>query len=92
MQAGHERGAGGVARRRAGIVVGQSQASGSKGIDVRSLYFLLPVTAQIAVTQVVGHDENDVGDDAPRTAAGSAGVGPVGCARPSVDGSGPVGD
>ena len=59
--AGHQT----TARRRAdttaGVCLGESQALSGKSIDVCGVAIcLLAITAQIAIAQVVGHDEDDV--------------------------------
>lgn len=60
MLAGHQR----AARRRAygiaGIMAGEAYAFGGHAVQARRLDLLLAETAQIAVSQIVGQDEDNV--------------------------------
>jgi hypothetical protein len=49
------------ANRAAGVTLSESNSFPGQPVDVRCGESLLPVTAQIAVAQVIGVDENDVG-------------------------------
>ena len=60
MQAGHEGAAGGGTDGAAGVALGEAHAGGGEGIDVGSADALLAVTAEVAVAEVVGEDEQDV--------------------------------
>ena len=57
---GHERRAGGGTDGTAGVGLGEADAFGGEAVEVRSFDPFLAVTAEIAVAEVVGHDENDV--------------------------------
>src|SRR5262249_29487659 len=59
--AGHQSAARRGADRAAGVILREAHALGGQTVNVRRLEFPLPVTAQIAVPQVVGLDEDDVG-------------------------------
>ncbi len=61
VQAGHEDAAGRGADRGAGVALGEAAAFGGEFVYVRSLDMFLAVTAEIAVSEVIGHDENNVG-------------------------------
>ncbi len=64
VHARHEGASGGSALCIAGISAREADAFARELIDTRSGDLLLPVAAEIAITQIVGKDEQDVG---PRT-------------------------
>ncbi len=57
---GHKRGAGGGADGAAGVRLSEADAFGGHAIKVGRLDPFLTITAEIAVAEVIGHDENDV--------------------------------
>ena len=57
----HQRATGRRADHGPGVGGGEPGAFGREAIDVGRLQHLLPVTAEVANTQVVRQDENDVG-------------------------------
>ena len=61
VQAGHQCGAGGCADAGACVALRETQALGGKLIQVGRFDFLLPIAAEVAVAQIVGEDEDDVG-------------------------------
>ncbi len=73
MQAGHQAAARRSADRASGVVIGEAHPLGGKLIDIRRFDCLLPVAAQVAVAQIVGQNENNIGRIfySPRRPAGS---------------------
>ena len=61
VQAGHQHAAAGSADGRAGVELGEAHSFRGHAIEMRGLNQLLPVAAQISVTQVIREDEDDVG-------------------------------
>lgn len=61
MQAGHERASRRCTYRAASIAIGETHPFGGHPVQVGRGEFLLAVTAQVAVAEVVGEDEDDVG-------------------------------
>ena len=61
VQAGHEAAARRCADRAAGIVVREAHPLGGHAVDVRRLDPLLAVTSEVAIAQIVGQDDNDIG-------------------------------
>jgi hypothetical protein len=57
----HQRAARRGADRAAGVILSEPQAFGGQAVDVRRFEFPLPVTAQIAVAEIVRLNEDDVG-------------------------------
>ena len=41
--------------------IGEAQALARKAIEVGRLYFLRAITPEVAIANVIGQDENDVG-------------------------------
>jgi len=61
MLAGHQVTAGRGANCRAGVILPKAHSLRRQSVDVRRLYLLLPIAAQFLVSQIVSHNENDVG-------------------------------
>jgi hypothetical protein len=59
--AGHERAARWSAHGIAGVDLGEADAIGGEAVDVGGLDALLSVAAEVAVTEIVGEDENNIG-------------------------------
>jgi hypothetical protein len=59
--AGHQRAARRRADRAAGVILREAHAFSRQTVDVRRSESPLPVTAQIAVAQIVSLNEDDVG-------------------------------
>ena len=57
---GEEDAAGGGADRSPGVVSGEADTFAGETVDVGSLDFLLSVTTEFSVAEVIGEDENDV--------------------------------
>ena len=66
MLAGHEHAARGRAHVVAGVMRGELHALAGEAVNVGRLEPLLAVTAQVAVAQVIGDEEDDVGFGRPR--------------------------
>ena len=49
------------AHRRSRIKIREPHPAFSQAINVRSLDEFLPITAQVTITQIIGHNVNDVG-------------------------------
>src|SRR5262245_53385750 len=60
IDAGQKAGAGGRADRRSRVEIGKAHAGPRQLIDVRSQNLSAAVTAQVTVSQVIGHYEHDV--------------------------------
>ena len=60
MQAGHECCPARRAERSAGVSAGKPQPFGGHAVEVRSLEIRLAVTTQVAISQVVGKDEDEI--------------------------------
>lgn len=60
MLAGEQHTTRGLARRRAGIVLGESHPLFGHRVEARRADELLPVTTKVAVAEVIGEDVNDV--------------------------------
>ncbi len=61
VQARHEHAPGGGADGASGVVVGEAHAFGGHAVQVGRLDEALAVGAEVAVAQIVGQDEDDVG-------------------------------
>ena len=61
VKAGHEHAARRGADGRAGIGIGESHAVGGQAIEIRRFDLLLAVAAEVAVAEVIGQDEDDIG-------------------------------
>lgn len=59
--AGHKDGAGGAAHGVAGVVGGELEALVANPINIGCLKFLLSVDREVAETEVIGEDVNDIG-------------------------------
>ena len=57
----HERGAGGLAIRAAGVAVGEFHAAGGELIDVWGFVVFAAEAGEVGVAEIVGEDENDIG-------------------------------
>lgn len=60
VQSSHQNAAGRGANRRSGVDLGEAQSLLGQAVDIRGLDDFLPVAPGVAVTHVVGHDEDDV--------------------------------
>ena len=60
MQPGHEDAARRSADGIAGVMLGEAQPLRRHLVEARRANFLLPVAAELGVTEIVGHDEDDV--------------------------------
>jgi hypothetical protein len=61
MQAGHQGATGGSADGAARVAIGEADALGSETVEVRRLDDFLAIATEVAVTEIVGEDEEDVG-------------------------------
>jgi hypothetical protein len=61
VEACHQRAAGRGADGAAGVDLGEAGTFGGHAVDVWRLDFLLAVAAEVAVAEIVGEDEDDVG-------------------------------
>ena len=73
VAAGHQPGAGRAADRGGHVAGLEAHARGAQGVDVRGLDDLAAVQAEIAVAEIVGEDEDDVGLALLVVASGVAG-------------------
>ena len=60
--AGHEATSRRCANTTAGICLSKAKALFGELVDVGGLDLLLPVAAQVSVAEIIGHDEDDVGE------------------------------
>ena len=60
VESGHQGGAGRGAERTACVALGEAHSFGGQPIDVRRWDFLLPVAAEVAITEIIRQDKNDV--------------------------------
>ena len=61
MHSGHEAGAGRSAYGSAAVKLGEPHTRGGQLIDIGGSCFLLSITTHIAIAQVVGNDQYDIG-------------------------------
>ena len=61
MTAGHEDTTGRGANRSSGVVSEESDPLTGKSVNIRGFYFRLTVAPELAPSEVIGEDENDVG-------------------------------
>ncbi len=61
VTARHQRGARGSAIRRGAIELGETCTGCGETVDVGGLESWVAVTAEIAVTEIIGEDDDDVG-------------------------------
>ena len=61
MQTGHQRTSRGRADCRTGIELGKPHPFLRQLVEPRSADLLLPITSQVAVAEIVGEDEDDIG-------------------------------
>ena len=61
VKAGEECATRGGADAGAGVGLGEEHAAGCEGIDVWSFDELLTITADLAKSQIIGDDEDDIG-------------------------------
>ncbi len=61
IAAGHERGPRGRALGAVGIALGESHAFGGEPVEGRRFHVAAAVAAEVAIAQVVGEDQDDVG-------------------------------
>jgi hypothetical protein len=61
MLAGHQHTPGRGTYRASGVGLGKTQTVCGQLVDIRGFDLFLSVTSQVTVTQVIGHNENDIG-------------------------------